>query len=136
MASALVRRQDVPNSWQVGQREPDAPKCRLHKGGTLFFSVRAAEVLGDRDCKVLCEFDESRRTIKFTAVEKLPQGIEDADTFPMRIRIHVGSRHPIAMLSCRALLRHVGFDVDDVPKDFPVAALDPRERSITLVVPS
>lgn len=131
----LIKRQEVPNSWQVGLRGPEAPKVRLHKGGTLFFSVLAAEVLGDRDCRLLLEWDEQERTLKFTAVEKLPDGVEEADTFPMRIRVNPGAKRPIGMLSVKALLSYLGFKYRGQPEDFPIAALDKRRRSITLVLP-
>lgn len=133
----LIKRQDVPNAWQIGKMGPRSPKARLHSSGTILFSVLAAAVLGDRDCKVLIEFDEAARTLKFTVADKLPRGVSEADTFPLRIRCTgPANRRPIGMISLKALFNYIGFKWSGVPAvDLDITAIDAAARSITLVLP-
>jgi hypothetical protein len=133
----IVKRTDVPNAWQIGTRAPNGPKVRLHSGGTLFFSVMAAELFGTEDCKVLAEYDEAARTLKFTAVDgKLPRGVSPEDCFPMRIRTQTHGRRKIGMISIRALLTYIGFQWSGGKgQDFDVKEIDRAARSITLALP-
>ena len=130
---AMVRRSDIPNAWTVGERELHGPKARLHRTGCLYFSVQATAVMGAEDCKVLAEFDEEARTLKFSVMgDRLPHGLTEKDLFFMRIRCTgPNNRRPIGMISMRALLRHIGFERRG-PLDFPILAIDAAERSITL----
>lgn len=131
----LIRRQDVPNAWKIGSREPDGPKARLHRGGCLYFSVQAAAALGTQDCMVIAEFNKPKRTLKFTAMDTLPDGITEDDCFPLRIRVTgPHNRRAIGMVSIRALLNHIGF-WQSGPVDFPIVAMDEKNRSVTLVLP-
>lgn len=130
----VIKRQDVPNAWQIGKRLPEGPKVRLHRSGTLFFSVVAVAALGEEDCRVMVEFDEVAHTLKFTVAEKLPRGVTEEDCFPMRIRKGPHNRRPIGMMSLRALFNFIGFEVG-TPRDLEIAAIDATSRSITLKLP-
>ena len=135
MAGAVVRRSDVPNAWSASLRAPVAPKARINRNGTLYLSVAATEAIGDQDCRVIAEFDEAAQTLKFTvAGQNLPAGMKLGDLFLMRIRLNHGNRHPIGMISIRALLAHLGVKVDG-PQDFEIVALDRASRSITVAIP-
>ena len=130
---ATIKRSEVPNAWKVGTRELAGPKARLHRGGCLYFSVQAAAVMGTEDCRVLAEFDEDARTLKFTRMEdRLPRGVTEGDLFPMRIRTGPNNRRAIGMISIQALLKYVGFECGNGPVDFPIVGIDREARSITL----
>ena len=123
----------MPNAFSL-QRKAKAPHARLHRGGTLFLSVIATEILADKDCGLLVEYDEHAATLKLSNPERLPRGIEEADTFPLRVRKGKNQKRPLGLISVKSLLRHIGFAADG-NYDFPVAATDRPNRSITLTMP-
>jgi hypothetical protein len=132
----VIKRADIPRAGTLAERKL-VPQVRLHKGGALYFSVLAAEVFGDRDCRVLAEFDEASSILKLTVAEKLPQGISEADCFPMRIRKQSkNSKRPIGIICVKALLGYIGFTENGQSQDFKITALDPRERSISFILPA
>jgi hypothetical protein len=133
----VIKRSNIPLAGSIADRRL-VPVARLHKGGTLYLSVLAAEALGDRDCRVLAEFDEQSSVLKLTVADKLPVGISQEDCFPMRIRKQTkGSKRSIGQICVKALLRYIGFTENGGrSQEFQIAALDPRERSITLVLPA
>ena len=133
----VIKRGDVPNAWQIGSRIPESPKVRLHRGGTLFFSVLATQVMGREDCRVLAAFDESARTLKFTAVDllHLPDGVTEADCFPMRIRSGKHNRRPVGAISIKALLTWLGVRQKYNAQDLEITNVDTKGRSITVVLP-
>ena len=132
----VIKRGDVPNAWQIGSRMPEFPKVRLHRGGTLFFSVLATEIMGDADCRVLAEYDETQRTLKLTTAGKvLPEGVTAADCFPMRIRSGKHNRRPQGAISIKALLTWLGVKYKYTAQDLEIMAIDRKARSLTVVLP-
>lgn len=129
----IVRRSDLP----VPARGPLArmPHARMHKSGMLFLSVVGLEALGSRDCQVMVEFDEETKVLKFTAVDKPPRGITEADLFQVRVRTGKKNKRPFGMIYVKGLLRFIGYPPNGESLDFPVAAFDPVNRSISLVLP-
>lgn len=136
MALAVVKRAEIPHAWQVGKRKPDPAKVRLHKGGTLFFSVLAVKAMGSKDCRVLAEYDEDKRWLKFTVVDRLPRGIAFEDTFKMRIRTGIHNKSPIGMISIASLLSYIQYKTKGIAEDMKIISLDEEERSVTLELPS
>ena len=128
----IVKRADLPVATRGPKPRPAT--ARLHKQGFLYLSVSAIQVLGNQDCRVMVEFDEQERILKLTAVDYPPKGIEESDLFQVRTRIGKGNRNPLGMLYIGGLLRYIGC-VLNPPLELPVAAVDARNRSISLVLP-
>lgn len=129
----VVKRMDVPT--QPRHRAVRA-WAKMTKAGALYFNVIACEALGNQDCLVLAEFDETAHILKFTVIDKPPRGITEADLFPMKIKMHAHSKRPAATILIGSLLRYIGFSMNGKRSiDFPIAALNAEERSISVVVP-
>lgn len=132
----VVRRSDLP----VGTFGPRVrgPLARLHKTGILFLNVESVAALGvgNQDCQCLVEFDEETLILKISAVDKPPRGITTDDLFLLRIRLG-NNKRPLGMLYLRPLLRHIGCPINGKhSQQFPVASIDPANRSISLIVPA
>lgn len=129
----IVKRADLPISRGPVARMPHA---RMHKSGNLFLSVVSVEALGNQDCGLLVEFAEKEKILKFTAVEQLPRGITEADLFQLRVRTGKKNKRPMGMVYIKGLLRLIGYAPNGESLDFPVAAFDPLNRSISLTIPA
>lgn len=128
----VVKRSDVPIPKRGSRGK--LPQARLHKTGTLYLSVLAIEALGNQDCLVMVEFDDQAMILKLTAIDQPPRGISREDLFQVRVRTGKRNKRPLGMLYLRSLLRYIGCPLKE-STEFPVAAVDPVHRSISLVVP-
>lgn len=136
---SVIRRVDVPKSL-TGRKRAQYPQVRLHAGGRLHFSVLAVQALGNQDCEVMVEFDESESILKFTTItakEKLPRGITENDLFPVTIRPGKTGHRPIGTVSIRSLLKHIGHPLNGKRShEFPIVEMDPVGHSISVSVPT
>lgn len=131
----IVKRADMPK--MRGRRIVHQPRARLHKSGQLYLNAAAAKTLGTEDCLCLLEFDEESLILKITAVDQPPRGISEEDLFQVRIRIMKNFKQPMGRLYILSLLRYIGYSVKPGQSlKFPVTAVDPRNRSISLNVPA
>lgn len=127
-AFQIIKRTDVPAAHF--SREAGAPNVRLHKGGQMFFSKRAAEVLGHDHPLLVVAFDEEAGKLKLMAVEMPPKGLDLEDCFPLRVK----NNH--MLFNPAALLRHIGFHRKTKESQaLEVVDIDAARHTLTVVLP-
>lgn len=139
MPELLIRRTDVPTKGRT-PRKSLKPAARLHRSGTLYFSVRATEVLGrSEDCLVTVTFDEDTKILKFRVADNaagLPRGVSEADCFMMRIAKgkNEQTHRPQAKICLQSLFHYIGF-ARDGSQNFEIVKMEPVEHSVSVRLP-
>src|SRR5262245_48197188 len=109
MALRLVKRTDLPSGRNRFQgTQPSEPRAHLQKTGILNFSKLATEAFKERK-RAMVEYDEQARTLTFTALERLPRGLEDADCFPIHHHAYKGKPSG-STITVKRLLAFLGFE--------------------------
>ena len=128
----VVRRTDLPARARFNGSTPGKPHVRLHKLGNLHFSKAAAEIFDGRPM-VFVSFDEEAQRIKFSAVDKPPKGLTEAECFPLNYHSYKGTRTDCAIAVKRLFaLLEIEFVA---PIDVSILELNPQAHSITVAVP-
>lgn len=128
-----VKRGDIPPAKTGPTMKP---RARLARTGFLYLSVKSIEALGNRNCRVMVEFDEESLMLKMTVMDKPPKGFSEEDLFPVTIKVGKRNTKPTGQIYMKSLLRYIGHPANGKPQEFPVTAVDPVNRSISLVVPA
>lgn len=132
MGFRLIRRTDVPRATQVR----GVPRVRLMKQGQMHFNLPVTEALGETKTMAMVEYDEVASTLRYTACDMPPAGVDEDACFKISKARDVKTQKLMgSFVSSWAMLKWIGFQLNGETHKLKIVNLNPIQHSVTVLVP-